>query len=302
MVASNGQAIATSSTQLRTWTAADGATRHHIVDPRTGRHRRPPCGAGDLRGRDRPGGQHRLDRSRRPRRRRARMARGARHTGSARPRRRLGDHHARLARPHPRRPRRAPDRTSDHERDPLVHLTCHRHRQHRAAHGGPGARAWSRAVGGGPGRQRDRRHGHAPVGCRSGCSASCSSTSRRPIARDLRLDRLDLGGRAVHARATRRSGWAWGRSPSTCSSPSRPPPSFATGSRSRRGRRCTWLSYAMWPIALVHGYAWARPTSRSCAGSPCSAAWPDSASPQWRALASQHDRDRREAVLAQEWS
>jgi thiamine biosynthesis lipoprotein len=37
VVASNGQAIATSSTQLRTWTAADGATRHHIVDPRTGR-------------------------------------------------------------------------------------------------------------------------------------------------------------------------------------------------------------------------------------------------------------------------
>ena len=31
-----GQAVATSSTRLRTWTAADGTTRHHVVDPRTG--------------------------------------------------------------------------------------------------------------------------------------------------------------------------------------------------------------------------------------------------------------------------
>ncbi len=33
----SGQAIATSSTRLRTWPGADGALRHHIVDPRTGR-------------------------------------------------------------------------------------------------------------------------------------------------------------------------------------------------------------------------------------------------------------------------
>jgi len=35
VVASTGQAIATSSTRLRTWRAG-GETRHHIVDPRTG--------------------------------------------------------------------------------------------------------------------------------------------------------------------------------------------------------------------------------------------------------------------------
>ncbi len=33
----SGQAIATSSTRLRTWPGADGHLRHHIVDPRTGR-------------------------------------------------------------------------------------------------------------------------------------------------------------------------------------------------------------------------------------------------------------------------
>ncbi|NHA70107.1 FAD:protein FMN transferase [Phycicoccus flavus] len=33
----SGQAVATSSTRLRTWVAADGSVRHHIVDPRTGR-------------------------------------------------------------------------------------------------------------------------------------------------------------------------------------------------------------------------------------------------------------------------
>ena len=33
----SGQAIATSSTRLRTWPGADGELRHHIVDPRTGR-------------------------------------------------------------------------------------------------------------------------------------------------------------------------------------------------------------------------------------------------------------------------
>jgi thiamine biosynthesis lipoprotein len=31
------QAVTTSSTRLRTWQLADGGTRHHIVDPRTGR-------------------------------------------------------------------------------------------------------------------------------------------------------------------------------------------------------------------------------------------------------------------------
>lgn len=31
-----GQAVATSSTRLRTWATPDGGTRHHIVDPRTG--------------------------------------------------------------------------------------------------------------------------------------------------------------------------------------------------------------------------------------------------------------------------
>ncbi|MBM6399182.1 FAD:protein FMN transferase [Phycicoccus sp. MQZ13P-5] len=33
----SGQAVATSSTRLRTWVRADGGTAHHIVDPRTGR-------------------------------------------------------------------------------------------------------------------------------------------------------------------------------------------------------------------------------------------------------------------------
>ncbi len=33
----SGQAIATSSTRLRSWPGADGERRHHIVDPRTGR-------------------------------------------------------------------------------------------------------------------------------------------------------------------------------------------------------------------------------------------------------------------------
>lgn len=33
----DGYAVATSSTRLRTWAATDGTTRHHIVDPRTGR-------------------------------------------------------------------------------------------------------------------------------------------------------------------------------------------------------------------------------------------------------------------------
>jgi thiamine biosynthesis lipoprotein len=36
VVVSSGQAVATSSTRRRTWTA-DGEQRHHIVDPRTGR-------------------------------------------------------------------------------------------------------------------------------------------------------------------------------------------------------------------------------------------------------------------------
>ena len=37
VVLASGQAIATSSTRLRTWPGADGEARHHIVDPRTGR-------------------------------------------------------------------------------------------------------------------------------------------------------------------------------------------------------------------------------------------------------------------------
>ncbi len=32
----SGQAVATSSTRRRTWAVADGTTRHHVVDPRTG--------------------------------------------------------------------------------------------------------------------------------------------------------------------------------------------------------------------------------------------------------------------------
>jgi thiamine biosynthesis lipoprotein len=36
VVASTGQALATSSTRLRTWTTGAGESRHHIVDPRTG--------------------------------------------------------------------------------------------------------------------------------------------------------------------------------------------------------------------------------------------------------------------------
>jgi sulfoxide reductase heme-binding subunit YedZ len=63
-----------------------------------------------------------------------------------------------------------------------------------------------------------------------------------------------------------------------------------------------WLSYAMWPIALVHGYA------LGTANQPilrwitvlCGVAGLGFAG--WRVLASHHDRDRREAVLAQEWS
>ncbi len=42
VVTSTGQAMATSSTRLRTWTAADGEVHHHIVDPRTGRTARSP--------------------------------------------------------------------------------------------------------------------------------------------------------------------------------------------------------------------------------------------------------------------
>jgi thiamine biosynthesis lipoprotein len=37
VVATHEQAIATSSTRLRTWAVADGTIRHHIVDPRAGR-------------------------------------------------------------------------------------------------------------------------------------------------------------------------------------------------------------------------------------------------------------------------
>jgi thiamine biosynthesis lipoprotein len=33
----SGQAVATSSTRLRAWSTEDGGTRHHILDPRTGR-------------------------------------------------------------------------------------------------------------------------------------------------------------------------------------------------------------------------------------------------------------------------
>lgn len=36
VVLTSGQGVATSSTRLRTWPGADGNTRHHIVDPRTG--------------------------------------------------------------------------------------------------------------------------------------------------------------------------------------------------------------------------------------------------------------------------
>lgn len=36
VIRSDGAAVCTSSTQLRTWKAADGSIRHHIIDPRTG--------------------------------------------------------------------------------------------------------------------------------------------------------------------------------------------------------------------------------------------------------------------------
>jgi len=36
VVRSDGAAVCTSSTQLRTWRSADGTMRHHIIDPRTG--------------------------------------------------------------------------------------------------------------------------------------------------------------------------------------------------------------------------------------------------------------------------
>ena len=67
-------------------------------------------------------------------------------------------------------------------------------------------------------------------------------------------------------------------------------------------RAVHWLSYAMWPIALVHGYA------MGTANEPvlrwvtvlCGVAGLGVAG--WRVVTSNQDRDRRELVLAQEWS
>ncbi len=97
VVASHGQAFATSSTGRRTWTQ-HGEPRHHIVDPRTGHTALGRVGAGHLRRAERPRGERRLHRGRRPRSRRTGMAAGTRHTGPPRPGRRgTGRHHPRLA-------------------------------------------------------------------------------------------------------------------------------------------------------------------------------------------------------------
>lgn len=82
---------------------------------------------------------------------------------------------------------------------------------------------------------------------------------------------------------------------------------IATSYLRHRIKEPTWkavhlLSYAMWPIALVHGYA------LGTANEPvlrwitvlCGAVGVGFAG--WRAVTSHHDHDRREAIASQGWS
>ncbi len=62
------------------------------------------------------------------------------------------------------------------------------------------------------------------------------------------------------------------------------------------------LAFALWPLALAHGYAMGTANEPLLRAVPVACAVAGGLALAWRALASHADRDRREVVLAQEWS
>ncbi len=63
-----------------------------------------------------------------------------------------------------------------------------------------------------------------------------------------------------------------------------------------------WLSYAMWPIALVHGFVLgtaSEPLLRAITG-VCGVV--GAAAVGWRLTSTHHDRDRRRHIATQEWT
>jgi DMSO/TMAO reductase YedYZ heme-binding membrane subunit len=62
------------------------------------------------------------------------------------------------------------------------------------------------------------------------------------------------------------------------------------------------LSYALWPMALVHGIALGTSSEPVLRGITIACAVAGAAAVAWRLGATHHDRTRRESVAAQGWS
>lgn len=62
------------------------------------------------------------------------------------------------------------------------------------------------------------------------------------------------------------------------------------------------LAFALWPMALVHGYAMGTGNEPLLRAVPVLCAVVGGAALVWRGLSSHADRTRREAIVAQEWS
>jgi hypothetical protein len=62
------------------------------------------------------------------------------------------------------------------------------------------------------------------------------------------------------------------------------------------------LAFALWPLALVHGYAMGTANEPLLRAVPVLCAVIGGVSLTWRALSTHADRARRQAVLTQEWS
>lgn len=70
----------------------------------------------------------------------------------------------------------------------------------------------------------------------------------------------------------------------------------------RLWRALHWLTYALWPLALVHGFALGTANEPVLRGITIACAGLGAGAIAFRSLSTVADRDRRRSVLAQEWS
>ncbi|GAA1903423.1 ferric reductase-like transmembrane domain-containing protein [Lapillicoccus jejuensis] len=70
----------------------------------------------------------------------------------------------------------------------------------------------------------------------------------------------------------------------------------------RAWRTVHWAAYAFWPMALIHGLALGTSSEPLLRGTTIACAVVGAAALVWRVGATDPDRERRSAVLAQEWS